>query len=187
MINESYFDGLYNTLLNQAEKYTFNLKDLPHVNDYLNGIRHLDKFHNMFKELDSKTNSCLYWFQLSDEESCGKIVQLLDNSREFLKENVRIVPVKNSNCNSKTLYVGSRRGGYTKKWELSNISGRIIQHLGFYKVGSTQGLQLVHWAGQAEHDITLNIYEFEKDFPNQYLGAIEKIMAHKLLPLCGKH
>ncbi|KOS05035.1 hypothetical protein AM493_02535 [Flavobacterium akiainvivens] len=188
------FDEVIETLINNAQSFSFNLKDLPDAFEYtanLNpnhkSIRSHQTFKPIFDELDAKKNSCLYWFELDDDINCKTLIDLLNTSRLSLAEKERIVPVANKNCDSNVLYVGIRRRGYTQKWKLSNISGRMIQHLGYYAKGSTQGLQLAYWAAEAGLDIKLNVVQFEEDFPNAYLEAFEKIMAYKLKPLCGKH
>jgi len=197
-ITKDYFDDLIDKIIISPATYTFNLSDLPDAFEYTPSpktgeqklsIRHHEKFSYMFSELDAKRRSCLYWFELDDNPCCTSLIEKLNIVRPLLKEqeNIRIVPVMNKNSNSNILYVGIRRRGWTEKWKLSNISGRIIQHLGYYRVGTTQGLQLAHWAADSDFQIKLNVVEFDKDFPNEYLEALEKIMAHKLKPLCGKH
>lgn len=189
------FDELIETLKNNADSFSFNLNDLPNAFEYTPSPTKLDsqnirthiKFDTLFRTLDNKRNSCLYWFELENEIDCNNLISVLNNNRISLIERERTVPVINTNFNSNVLYLGIRRGGYTKKWELSNISGRMIQHLGYYYKGSTQGLQLAHWAVDTGFDIKLNVTQFEYGFPNEYLEAFEKIMAHKLRPLCGKH
>ncbi len=192
MLQTENFNGLISKLKRDAKQFEFNLKDLPDTFEYtpkLNpnakSIRAHEKFKPMFEDLCTMRNSCLYWFEVKDE--CDNLIELLNNNRTSLIEKQRVVPVKNKNCDSNVLYVGIRRGGFTKKWKLSNISGRIIQHFGYYKVGSTQGLQLAHWSVDSGLDINLKIIQFEEGFPNAYLEAFEKIIAYKLRPLCGKH
>lgn len=84
------------------------------------------------------------------------------------------------------MYVGIRQGGKTLSG-LTNIVGRINQHLGYYKVPTTQGLQLVHYAKGKDFQLTMNVVEF-KDLENpMYLNLIEKMVADELRPLCGRH
>src|SRR5690606_5974724 len=122
---------------------------------------------------------CVYWFEIKTMELASELNTLLDNNRNELNLNKRLVPVINKNTDSNILYVGIRRGGKRKYDGLSNIAGRIIQHLGYYVKGSTQGLQLIHWTNKADLDIKLNVVEF-KDLPNIYLNVVEKLIAHKL-------
>lgn len=189
ILNTYDFTEVIDGLIAKAKTFNFNLNDLPDVQEYTHHksiLRH-PKFESIFSELNEKRTSCLYWFELIDSEMCSGLINVLNSNRERLKESVRVVPVMNRNLNSNVLYVGIRRGGQRKYDGLSNISGRIVQHLGYYKVGTTQGLQLAHWAVDSGLDIKLKVIQFEEGFPNAYLEAFEKIMAYKLKPLCGKH
>ena len=180
------FDDLANEIIKEAETFSFNLMDLPEI-DYENTIRKHDNFVNTFDSLDKKQSNCIYWFETEDSDACKLLQKMLDDQRNNLYTNKRTVPVKNFNVNSKVLYVGIRQGGKTKKHNnMSHLSGRIRVHLGYYKVGSTQGLQLAHWARNIDCKINLKVVEF-KELPNEYLNTIEKIVAFKLKPLCGKH
>ena len=180
------FDKLAQEIINEAESFTFNIKDLPEINNYQTNIRKESNFTEIFIRLDQKLNSCIYWFETENNNDCKDLQKLLNDNREKLITNLRTVPVKNCNTNTNILYVGIRRGGQRKKDKLSNISGRICIHLGYYHKGSTQGLQLIHWAKNINCKINLKVVEFE-DLPNEYLNTIEKIIAFKLKPMCGKH
>lgn len=180
------FDKLAQEVINEAEIFTFNLKDLPDINNYDTNIRTNINFTNIFIALDKKLNNCIYWFETKTNDHCNNLQIILNENRESLGINLRTIPVRNNNTNTNVLYVGIRRGGQRKKDKLSNISGRIAIHLGYYHKGSTQGLQLIHWAKNIDCEITLKVVEFE-DLPNDYLNTIEKIIAYKLKPMCGKH
>jgi hypothetical protein len=180
------FDSLAQEVIEKAEIYTFNLKDLPNVNNYQTDIRSDLNFSQMFAELNKKLSSCLYWFEVETLDHCSNLRDLLDQNRELLKSNYRTVPARNSNTNSNVLYVGIRRGGIRKRDQLTNIAGRIAIHLGYYIKGSTQGLQLIHWSNNLDCKVNIKVVQFN-DLPNDYLNTIEKIVAYKLKPLCGKH
>lgn len=184
-INQNLKD-LTESILENAETHHFNLGQLPKINEYKTDIREDLNFKEIFVELDKKIHHCLYWFEVENIEKAMELNLLLDKTREELKQRGRVVPVINKNLDSPVLYVGIRRGGVRKYDGLTNISGRIIQHLGYYIKGSTQGLQFVHWAKNTGFDIKLNIIHFE-ELPNDYLNVIEKLVAFKLRPLCGKH
>ena len=172
-------DGFYSKKFNIK-----NLKDYqedrysPNIDQY---------FRYFFEALDKKENHCLYWFELETEKKAIELNNLMNHYR--LKKgspNYRTVPSTNKNEESNVLYVGIRRGKQ-KPSNLSNIVGRINQHMGYYKVARTQGLQLVHYAKGLDFEITLNVVEF-KDLQNpMYLNLLEKMVAHKLEPLCGRH
>jgi len=180
------FGKIGSEIIELAEVYEFKTSDLPEINDFKTDIRIDPNFSRIFEELNLKTNNCIYWFNFESERKAAKINLLLDNNREELKDKFRVIPPPNKNENSKTLYVGIRRGGVRKRDKLTNISGRMIQHLGYYDKGSTQGLQLVHWANKANASIFLHVVELV-DLPDTYLNVIEGIVAYKLKPLCGKH
>ncbi len=180
------FDELAEEIILEAETFSFNLKDLPEIADYKTDIRKEKVFDEIYKHLDQKLNSCIYWFEVENIEDGNKLQKLLDDQRIELSNNFRTVPVKNQNINSKVLYVGIRRGGLIKKYNMSHISGRISIHLGYYIKGSTQGLQLAHWAKNVDCKVNLKVIQFE-ELPNEYLNTLEKILAFKLKPLCGKH
>jgi hypothetical protein len=180
------FEELAFEIINEAETFSFNLSDLPEIADYKISLRDDKVFGEILSCLDKKLSNCIYWFETENIESCYDLKKLLDDQRENLSFNGRTVPVKNLNKNSNVIYVGIRRGGITKKYNMSHLSGRIKVHLGYYSVGSTQGLQFAHWARNLDCKINLKVVQFE-ELPNEYLNTVEKILAFKLKPLIGKH
>lgn len=54
------FDSLAQEVINKAETYTFNIKDLPHVNNYETDIRSDLNFSHIFAALNTKLSNCLY-------------------------------------------------------------------------------------------------------------------------------
>lgn len=180
------FQNIGKTVITKSEIFEFKTSDLPDENIFNTDIRQVPVFRHIFQELNAKKDNCIYWFSLVSDKESEELVQLLDSQRKKLKIENRTVPPRNKNENSKTIYVGIRRGGFIKKSDLSYISGRIIQHLGYYKIGSTQGLQLVHWASKVNFKVFLNVVEL-KDLPNEYLNVVEQIVAYELKPLCGRH
>lgn len=179
-------DRIFDFILSQKSTYKFNLSNLPDLNNYTTNILDSEFFREIFNDLNKKTKNCIYWFELQNEQECTDLISILNINREFLRENFRVVPPKNKNQNSKVLYLGIRRGGIRKKDNLTNISGRIVQHLGYYVKGSTQGLQLVHWCKGVDMHINLNVVELD-NLPNDYLNVAEKILSYHLKPMCGKH
>tara|TARA_R110002096_G_scaffold271456_3_gene465214 strand:+ start:559 stop:1149 length:591 start_codon:yes stop_codon:yes gene_type:complete len=182
---------------NILERFTFNLKDLPYHDNYTLDIRRHKSFSKIFTSLNDKRRDCLYWFSVKNKIDALNIKGLIENSRLSLRnqKDKRVVPAKNNNLDSNVIYVGVRKGGCRKYTiinkrrvpdVLSNIEGRIIQHLGYYTKGTTQGLQFIHWSNQINIEIELMVMEF-KDFPNDYLYIIEKLYAISLKPLLGSH
>lgn len=170
---------------------TFNTKDLSNHNNYneKDCINQKPDFWNSFKVLDSvKKNNCLYWFELENEKKADELNSLLNSYRlKWKQEGVKKVPTTNRNTKSKIIYVGIRQGGYRKRDDLTNITGRIMQHLGYYKEGATQGLQLYEYARSKDFNITLKVVQFEGLEYSAFLNIIEKLVAEKLRPLCGRH
>ncbi len=124
---------------------------------------------------------CLYWFEAENENTAIEMIKSRNNfSLNFPN---RKTPKPNSTNNSKCLYVGIRQGGMRKKDSFSQIAGRIVIHLGYYKPETTQGLNLAYWA---KGKIKLNILELP-DGASIYLNIIEKMFANKLRPLLGSH
>ncbi len=175
-----------NLILDEIETFNFRLNQLPPVNNFKTDIRKYKHFKDIFERLNTKEENCLYWFELETTELSVELNALLDKKRTELKLNKRVVPATNKNSNSNVIYVGVRQGGKRKRDGLTNISGRIIQHLGYYEKGTTQGLQLVHWAKEEDLLIKLNVVELN-ELPKEYLYVIEKLVAYKLKPLCGRH
>lgn len=166
---------------------SFNIKDLPHHTEFSVHPNTLPEFNHLFRPLDKKNNDCLYWFELESNEKAKELNNLLNEYRlSNIKNNAnfRNIPATNKNENSNVLYVGVRRKSKAPK--LTNIVGRINQHFGYYKNKNTQGLQLIHFAGKLDFKLTLNVVEIVSS-NSIYLNIIEKKVANKLKPLCGRH
>lgn len=166
-------------------KFGFNITELPPHENFTVDIREQGRFKELFTELNKKTNYCLYWFTCEDNSQAAELIGYLNLQRPNLKGQ-RTVPVPNSNTDSNVLYVGVRQGGATKKG-FSHLAGRIVQHLGYYKHGSTGALHLLQWAAGKNVNLTLNVMDIGKPVHQQYLYIIEKLAAISLRPLCGKH
>lgn len=118
------------------------------------------------------------------------MIALLNKKRNVLtngSDPIWKVPPHNNNTKSKVIYVGVRQGGVRQYDRLSNLSGRIIQHLGYYHKGSTGALHFLQWASGKNFDITLNVLEIGIPEEKEYLYIIEKFASIALKPLCGKH
>lgn len=135
---------------------------------------------NLFTLLDKISSPCLYWFECENSREAV----LAENDLNIFREqnSGRNIPVRNNNKDSNILYVGIRQGG-KRKDGFTNIAGRIYIHLGYYKVGSTQGLQLSYWA---KSRIKLSVIELPED-AKPYLNIMEKFYAISLKPVVGKH
>lgn len=193
IINNSIKD-LINDIINSSPDYeeVFNTKNLPNHHNYdkSKAPNVIPEMRYFFQGLDNIKHNSLYYFELKDIKTAHKLKGKLDNYRKSIdksSDEYRVVPTTNryDNGQSKVFYLGVRQGAPNKSG-LTHIAGRINQHLGYYKNGSTQGLQLYHYAKGLDFEITLKVYEFQ-NLNSDYLNVIEKKMAKKLNPLCGRH
>ncbi len=171
---------------------TFNTSQLPDVFEYTHNcdIRSHSDFIALFDKIEKIKASCLYWFSVNSVEESSLLKSLISLKKKELwsddKVKCRVLPARNKNEDSTNLYVGVRKGSNAKTQKISNIAGRMVQHLGYYKEGRTQGLQLAYYTRDLNIDITLHIYELN-NCPDEYLYIVEKIFAKKLRPICGTH
>lgn len=162
-------NGVKNTkefILNCEELEDFNFID----------ITLSEKYNGMFSELKNLSGPCLYYFEILSENSSSEIVEKI---REYsTTENSKSIPaIKKSIPESKILYVGKVKRHF---W------GRLIQHLGYYKVNRTQGLQLYYWTKELNLNLKLVVYEFEPEMIN-LMEVLESDLAKHLKPILGKH
>jgi hypothetical protein len=155
--------------------YSINCTDLEDYN--LIDIRLSERFKPMFDELKEVTGPCLYWFELVSDTNATEIVSALNGYKVGIRPKATPALKSNINYSSKILYVGKVKRTF---W------GRLIQHLGFFKVGATQGLQLFYWGKELNLELKLNIIEFEENMID-VMPIIEYAFAKKLQPLIGKH
>ena len=181
LINAEYTSFKFNTSqLPDAFEYTYPNKD----------IRTHSCFKDLFESTEKIKAKCLYWFSVKTIEEGNILKQLISENRSRLwsedKTKCRILPAGNNNQDSTIIYVGVRKGSAAKTQKITNISGRFVQHLGYYKEGRTQGLQLAYFARNLNIEITLHIHSLY-NCPDEYLYILEKLFARKLRPICGKH
>lgn len=139
-------DGILDT---DFTLHTFRIScnEMPFPNDYNINYREChEDVKSIFRKMEPVDKPCLYWFEAETIEDANLLLTDLNLFRDKPKDLVRVTPVKNNNTDSTVLYVGARLGGIAKRKQFSFIAGRILAHLGYYKVGSTQGLQLAYWA-----------------------------------------
>ena len=192
------FDEIVKEIINRKDddsfyhKIQFNTNQLIDHNNYTTFPNSDDRLSHLFTSLNTVRNHCLYWFELDSVEKAVSLNGLLNDYRKL---NLKTVPATNKNDNRNILYVGIRQGGGSKDKKdkngniilgLTNIVGRINQHLGYYKVVSTQGLQLYEYAKGLDFNITIKVVEF-KGLEKKYLNIIEKLVAKELKPLSGRH
>ena len=138
------------------------------------------KYPNNYKTIFTEykvTGPVLYWFEVISGSDFKEIEKRIVSYK--LTEEAKALPAIKSrlNYNTKALYVGKVKRDF---W------GRVVQHLGFYHVKRTQGLQIHHWCSGLDLNLRLHIYEFENDMAG-LMPVIENGMAITLQPLLGKH
>src|SRR5690606_1122299 len=139
-------------------------------------IRGSEKYKGLFNDLKRIEGPVVYYFEImSDNISTDIVTQI----RQYAaSENSKAIPaIKSTIPESKILYAGKVKKGF---------GGRLVQHLGFYKVNGTQGLQLYYWAKELDLDIKLRIFEFEPQMAD-LMTVIENGLARELNPILGKH
>lgn len=156
-------------------QYDFKCENLLDWNDI--DIRQSAEHKELFNELKDFTGPVLYFFEITSNQDTGLLRQCLIKYKTT--EGSKSVPaMKKGYCEkSKILYVGK-----VKK----KFYGRLIQHLGYYKVARTQGLQLYHWAKEFGLDIRLHAFHFEPEM-HDLVSVFELKFARDLRPITGKH
>lgn len=166
----------------------FHLSELPESNNWQNHPNIDPVFKKHLDVLNHYKRDCLYWFNCDTKEDAEILNQALNAYRSKKGQNgYRVVPTTNKlDGKEKTIYVGVRRGNTAKNPKLTNIMGRINQHLGYYHQPKTQGLQFLHWAKDLEMYLTLYVVHFDDNL-DSILYVIEKAVAKHLVPHCGRH
>lgn len=134
------------------------------------------------EELIDYNGPCLYWFSVDSKETAKNIIDRLNQYRTTDKSIKRKIPVKNNNKKSNILYVGKSVAGKRGDGQ-TNITGRIATHFGYSKHSTIQGLQFRYWT---KEKITVNVLLLPNEL-SEYLEILEKLLAKKLSPLCGRH
>lgn len=149
--------------------------DLDDYNDI--DVRQSEKFKKIFDQLINVTGPTLYWFEIISDVKPQQVIEKLVAYKN--ESSAKATPAIKANIgyDSKTLYVGKVKKAF---W------GRLVQHLGFYKVEGTQGLQLFYWAKELSLILKLNVIEFDHDMAD-FMPVFEYEFAKKLRPLAGRH
>jgi len=143
----------------------------------LTDIRDSPEHQVVFKKLGKITGPVVYWFEIISATKAEEVRKAISDYK--YSEGAKSVPALRAKYSkdSKTLYVGKVK---RKFW------GRVIQHLGYYHVKRTQGLQLYHWAKDIGLKVRLHAYEFEPEM-EELVSLFELEFARKLKPITGKH
>lgn len=118
----------------------------------------------------------MYYFEITSDNLTSDVINRV---KEYsISENSKSIPaIKSTIVESKILYIGKVKRHF---W------GRFIQHLGYYKVNRTQGLQLFYWAKELNLNLKLTVFEFESEMIN-LMEVLENDLAKHLKPILGKH
>jgi hypothetical protein len=151
-----------------------DLEDFSHVD-----IRDSAKHKELFAALAEKEmrGPALYVFELLPDTDNARLLQQLYTYRSTAGSKAVPAMRKHPNTDSTYLYVGKVKKDF---W------GRLIQHMGFYKNGQTQGLQLYHWMRGSGAKLRVHVHVFPKGL-EELMGRLEVQMAQQLHPLIGKH
>ena len=156
--------------------YQFEIKCCE-MKDYNNiGVTKNSDFSHIFDVVTTITGPCLYYFEIQSDHTAEEIINKV---KDYKATNAsKAVPaIKKHFSKSKILYVGK-----VKK----SLWARLVQHLGYYNVPRTQGLQLFYWANEMNISLKMNILEFETEMAD-YIGILESDLAKELKPILGRH
>jgi hypothetical protein len=156
------------------KEFIINCADLKDFNNI--DIRQSLEYKDLFNELKNLTGPVLYFFEIISDFNHKEIIDNINNYA--LTENSKAVPaIKKNYPNSNILYVGKVKKGFL---------GRVIQHLGYYRVNRTQGIQLFYWAKELNLTLRLTAMEFELEAAD-IMPIFENNLASFLRPIIGKH
>lgn len=161
---------------NVYKEFYYHIK-CENLEDFLSkDITQSVQYQNLFQDLMQIKGPVLYWYEITSSHSNNDIIRAL---KEYKQKRQRVTPViyKNYNRRTNILYVGKCK---------ENFWGRVMQHLGYYKTPTTQGLQLFHWAKDLRLEVRLNALEFASDMKD-IMPVIELFFAKQLQPLVGRH
>lgn len=156
-------------------QYDFKCSELQDWNEI--DIRQSLEHKEFFTKLEEFNGPVLYFFEIISIQDSGSIRDCMAKYK-YLKDSKSVPALKkNYTKDSRILYVGKVK---------RNFYGRVIQHLGYYKVARTQGLQLFYWAKEIGLDIRLHAYHFEPEM-HDLVSIFELKFARDLKPITGKH
>lgn len=130
-----------------------------------------------FKPLLEVSGPALYWFHVLSNHTAKDFLEMIPTLKKDIDRNVPAYKKGFCNWQSKVLYVGKVK---------SNISGRMVVHLGYYTNPNTQGLQLCYWAQSLNLKVRLN-YIILPEALKEMAGLFERKLASNLCPILGKH
>jgi len=148
------------------------LEDFNHID-----IRKVEPYQKDFEELSAINGPVLYYFEIASNHTGTEIRDAFEHYKKTMSSKATPAIKRGFDPASNILYVGKVKRSF---W------GRVIQHLGFYKVDRTQGLQLFYWGKSIGLKVNLFVYPFPEEMV-EYMEIIEREVASKLKPILGKH
>ena len=177
-ICEASYKPLQEASLKGSEQYRCYPIDCATLEDFREISIYEDAKHKaMFDELNSFKCPVLYWFEIIEPSSTEIILKAINRCKHTAGRKAIPAILKSPYHGTNVLYVGKVIRGF---------SGRVVTHLGFYKVPRTQGLQLFYWSIPIKLKLQLHLYTFKPEL-GPIMGVLETGMARKLKPLLGKH
>jgi hypothetical protein len=171
-------EQLQSMLKNGVSSPRTHLIDCADLADYSDvDIRESEEFQVLFDELEQVKGPALYWFELVSDHEAAAIISALNTYKQADKPRATPALRNTQASTSRILYVGKVK---------RNLWGRLIQHMGFYRVAATQGLQLFHWAKKAGVSLKFNYIVFDNEMAD-IMPLIEYAFAKHYHPLVGKH
>lgn len=131
----------------------------------------------MYGQLVQIKSPVLYWFEITSNHIPRDVYNALSEYRNSKQKSVPALKKNLPDWDSTVVYVGKRKNSF---------DGRVTQHLGYYEVQTTQGLQLCHWAKDLNLKLQLNVIALPLGL-EPLLGAFEIELAKMLQPIAGKH
>lgn len=169
---------LHNVSENGAKDYFQYDFDCSLFQDWnLTDIRQSEEHKELFDVLGTLAGPVLYWFEILPPTTNEDVRNAISEYKHSIE--AKSVPALKSKYSrdSNILYVGKVK---------RNFWGRVIQHLGYYQVVRTQGLQLYHWARPLNLKLRLHAYQFEPEMED-LVSVFELKFARILKPITGKH
>ena len=132
----------------------------------------LDTFFETIAEINEPT---VYWFTIQSHHDSKQIYDRMLTARKTVHR--RFPAQVEYRGASKTLYVGKVN---------SDLSSRMITHLGYDERPNQQGLQLFHWARKMGLKLELNCIVLKKELKD-LIYFFEAQVSQELKPIIGKY
>jgi len=165
-INEKSFQNRYSL--------TLDCEYLPELSDGESCCTEpgLDRFFATIQQINEPT---VYWFTIQSHHDSKQIYDRMLTARKTV--NRRFPAQVEYRGTSKVLYVGKVN---------SDLSNRMITHLGYDERPDRQGLQLYHWARKMGLKLELNCVVLKKEL-KYFIYFFEAQLSQELKPIIGKY